>query len=432
MGLNPMNYAQSLDYLKLLAERGIKSGLEHTLAIARALSDPQESFPSILVAGTNGKGSVSATLASILSRSGRRTGLYTSPHLVDVRERVRVDGRWISKARFSGELAVVRRLAEEAVESKTVEDLPTHFEALTLLAFRHFQREGVEVAVLEVGLGGRWDCTNIVEPVLSVITSIARDHEEWLGLGLRNIAREKAGVLRARVPAVTSATRPEALEVLQKVARQLGTPLNLSSECTVTREEDSWHMECPEGRLETLPYPTLAGGHQLENAALACRAALVLRSLGWEISDGAVREGLQATRWLGRIQKVREGPAVYLDGAHNVEGCEALRRFADGLPGPRVLVFAAMKDKPMGDMATALFPAFDAVVATQVPMERCAAATAVPLENGSWEGFAEVDPAAAVERAARIAGPGGSVVVAGSLYLVGHLLSVWGMGEETP
>ena len=404
-----MNYAQSLDYLNLLAERGIKSGLEHTRILARALSDPQASFPSVLVAGTNGKGSVSATLASILSRSGRRTGLYSSPHLVDVRERVRVDGRWISKARFAADLTAVRRLAEEAVEAGTVEEMPTHFEALTLLAFRHFQRESVEAAVLEVGLGGRWDCTNIVEPVLSVITSIARDHEEWLGLGLRNIAREKSGVMRPRVPAITSATRPEALEVLQKVARSLDTPLKLSFECAVTRGEGSWRLECPEGRLESLPYPTLAGDHQMENAALACRAVLVLRSLGWEIPDAAVREGLQATRWPGRLQKVREAPAVYLDGAHNVEGCEALMRFAEGLQGPRVLVFAAMKDKPMEEMAAVLFPAFDAVVATQVPMERCAPATAVPLEAGSWEGCMEADPAAAVERAARIAGSGGSV-----------------------
>jgi dihydrofolate synthase / folylpolyglutamate synthase len=425
-----MNYAQALDYLDLLAERGIKSGLEHTRALARALSDPQESFPSVLVAGTNGKGSVSATLASILSRSGRRTGLYTSPHLVDVRERVRLDGRWISKARFATEMTAVRRKAEEAVESGAVEDMPTHFEALTLLAFRHFQREGAEVAVLEVGLGGRWDCTNVVEPILSLVTSIARDHEEWLGLGLRNIAREKAGVLRSQVPAVTSATRPEALEVLQKVARGLGTPLKLPSECGVTCGGDSWHLECPEGRLESLPYPNLAGDHQMENAALACRAALILRSLGWEIPDGAIREGLRTTRWPGRIQKVREAPAVYLDGAHNVEGCEALKHFAEGLPGPRVLVFAAMKDKPLEEMAAALFPAFDAVVATQVPMERCAPAFSVPLEGGSWEGLAEADPAEAVERAARTAGPGGSVVVAGSLYLVGHLLSVWGMGEE--
>lgn len=422
-----MNYSQALAYLDLLAEMGIKAGLDHTRTLARSLGDPQRSFPSILVAGTNGKGSVSATLASILGRAGLRVGLYTSPHLVDVRERIRVEGRRIPQARFASILSRVRRAADEALESGAVESIPTHFEALTLLAFVHFHEERVDMAVLEVGLGGRWDCTNVAEPVLSLITSLSRDHEDWLGKGIRNIAREKAGIMRAGVPAMTSASRPEALQVLTRTASALGTPLGIPGECRVEGSDTTWAMESPEGTLFELPYPTLAGRHQLENAALACRAALSLRTLGWGISDDAVREGILATKWPGRLQKVGERPSIYLDGAHNPEACEALRRFAEGLPSPRILVLAAMRDKPLEEMAAVLLPAFDAVVATELPMGRCAPAHTLPVLGGSCESAVEPDFLAALQRASHRAGPGGSVVVAGSLYLVGQALSALGL-----
>lgn len=421
-----MNYPQSLAYLDLLAEAGIKAGLDHTRALARELGDPQRAFPSVLVAGTNGKGSVCATLASILRVSSLRVGLYTSPHLVDVRERALVDGRKMGRESFAALLTEVRRRAEEAADGGVVEGMPTHFEALTLLAFLHFARSAVDLAVVEVGLGGRLDCTNIVEPSLSLITSVARDHEEWLGRGLRNIAREKAGILRPGVPALTSATRPEVLEVLMRRAREMGARLGTPGEVRVERGEGSWSLSCPEGSLGELPLPSLPGEHQVENAALACRAALALRSKGWRISDRAVKEGLRATRWPGRLQKVRENPGTYLDGAHNIEGCEALRRFAEGLPRPRVLVFAAMRDKPLEEMGSVLFSAFDAVVATQVPMDRCAPAEGIPIGHGPGR-FVEPIFERAVQRASDLAGPGGSVVVAGSLYFVGRLMAAWGI-----
>lgn len=422
-----MNYPQSLAYLDLLSEVGIKAGLDHTCTLARGLGNPQGAFPSILVAGTNGKGSVSAMLASILGAASFRVGLYTSPHLVDVRERVRVAGEMPGQDRFAALLSEVRRCAESALESGSVEEMPTHFEALTLLAFLHFAESEVDLAVLEVGLGGRWDCTNIVDPILSLVTSISRDHEEWLGKGLRNIAREKAGILRKGVPALTSATRPEAVEVIAHMAREVGAPLGLPGEVLVDRRGATWSLTCPEGGLDGLPDPVLPGEHQLENATLACRAALALRAKGWPIGDGAVREGLRSTCWPGRLQKIREAPDTYLDGAHNPEGCEVLRRFAEGLPRPRMLVFAAMRDKPLEEMAVALFPAFDAVVATRVPAQRCAPAESIPIGGGGRPDFVEPDPVCALARATALAGPGGSVVVAGSLYLVGHVMGALGM-----
>ena len=430
-----MNPSKAYAYLDLLAEMGIKAGIEHTMAISGLLGDPHESYPSILVAGTNGKGSVCAMLASILRRSGHRTGLYTSPHLVDVRERIRVDDEMITPDELAAGLTEIRRVSEEAAERGEIDSSPTFFEALTLLSFLHFKKEKVSIAVNEVGLGGRWDCTNIVRPCLSVVTSISLDHEEWLGKGIRNIAREKAGIFRAGVPSLTSANRPEALEVLRSEAARTGVTLAEPGECSKYCGPSTWGLACPEGELEGLPYPPLPGEHQLENAIAACRAALMLRKQGWRVEDGAIREGISSTRWPGRLQRCGGIPTVYLDGAHNLDGCRVLSDFASKLERPRVLVFAAMRDKPIDAMASALFPAFDRVLVTELEMDRCAKAEEI-RSLGASQGVEIVrTPSKAVELAKELATSDGTVVVAGSLYLVGHILGGMGglaVGEQLP
>ncbi|MEJ2368326.1 MAG: Mur ligase family protein, partial [Acidobacteriota bacterium] len=298
-----MNYPQSLDYLESLVRLGIKAGLERTRKLASAMGDPQNRYPSILVAGTNGKGSVSAFLESILRKAGFRTGLYVSPHLVDVRERISAGGGLIAREDFAARMTAVRQAAER------VKGRPTFFEVLTLAAFDHFAQAGVDAAVLEVGLGGRLDCTNIVGPRLSVVTNIGLDHQEWLGPDLPSIAREKAGIFRRGIPALTGSRRPVVVETLRREALRLGTPLRFRDEMSLEPTRDGWTLNCPEGSLRLPPAP-LAGRHQLENAALAVRAALVLREQGWEIPDSALIRGVAETRWPGRLQQVLQSPAT--------------------------------------------------------------------------------------------------------------------------
>jgi dihydrofolate synthase/folylpolyglutamate synthase len=419
-----MNHAETLAYLERLAWFGIKAGLERTRALSRRLGNPEGSYPSILVGGTNGKGSTVAFLEAILRASGRRTGLYTSPHLVDVRERIRVDGRMIPPAEFAHALTEVREAAEKALESAEVEGPPTYFEALTLAAFRHFRDRKVDVAVLEVGLGGRLDCTNVAPVILCAVTNVAMDHEEYLGPGLLSIAREKAGIFRPGIPALSGARGTWALRILRQEARRRGTRLDLPDWRTA-RGRDTWQLSAGERRIE-LPYPVLAGDHQLENAAFAVRCAWKLDDGGFAIPEEAIRRGVGEARWPGRLDLVGREPDVYLDGAHNLDGCDALARFVAGLPQPRkALVFAVMRDKPVADMARRLFPLFGKVWATSVPMERCLPPGKVPSVGGVE--VAEMpDPAAALRAAAEWSGREGVVVAAGSLYLVGYLLGLSG------
>jgi len=416
-----MNFQQSLAYLDALIGLGVQTGLDHTRHLASRLGNPQFAYPCILVAGTNGKGSTASFLTAILGAAGIGAGLYTSPHLVDVRERIRTGGTLIGEVEFASSLSCVREQAEAAVAAGELPSPPTYFEALTLVAFEHFRRRVVSAAVLEVGLGGRLDCTNVSEPVLSIVTNIGLDHEDYLGMGLQNIAREKAGIFRAGVPALTAAKDGPALETLRRRAAELGTPLGESRECQIQVSADSWRTICG-GRTADLPFPSLPGRHQLQNAALAVHAAWTLGDLGWKISPEAVREGIASARWPGRLERMGEAPDLYLDGAHNPDGCEALAAFVSGLPHRRkALVFTAMRDKPVRAMLAALAPSFDALWATRVPMARSLHSEEVACEAEGIEVRCQEDPMAALAAARSWAGPEGLVVVAGSLYLVGFI-----------
>jgi dihydrofolate synthase/folylpolyglutamate synthase len=418
-----MDFQQSLDYLDALIGLGVQTGLDHTRQLASRLGNPQLAYPCILVAGTNGKGSTASFLTAILGAAGIDAGLYTSPHLVEVRERIRTEGGLIGTPEFASCLSLVREQAEAAVSAGELLSPPTYFEALTLVGFEHFRRRAVPAAVLEVGLGGRLDCTNISEPVLSIVTNIALDHEDYLGLGLANIAREKAGIFRPGVPALTAAKEGPALETLRQRAAELGTPLGESRGCQVQVSADSWRTVCG-GRSADLPFPSLPGRHQLQNAALAVLAAWTLGDLGWRIPPEAVREGIASARWPGRLERLGEAPDLYLDGAHNPDGCEALAAFVSGLPQQRkALVFTAMRDKPVRAMLAALTPSFDALWATRVPMARCLDSEEVASAAEGIDVRTEDDPLAALSEARSWVGPEGLVVAAGSLYLVGWIKS---------
>lgn len=416
-----MDFAQSLAYLQSLVLLGVKRGLDHTRTLAEALGSPHLAVPCVLVGGTNGKGSTSAFLATALQRAGYGVGLYTSPHLVDVRERVTIGGELISQADFARAMSQVREVAEASAESGEAEGPPTYFEALTLLAMEHFKSRKVEVAVLEVGMGGRLDCTNIADPRVTVVTNVGMDHQEFLGDRIEAIAREKAGIFRPGVPAFTAARVPEALAVLHEEARSVGAPLHDGRGVEIRPSGSGWRLSCPEGAMD-LPHPALAGAHQIQNAALAVRCAWALRGLGLTLPDEAIRAGVREAAWPGRLERAGAAPDLILDGAHNPDGCQALAEFVGSLPtSPRGLVFTAMRDKDVSAMASLLFPRFDAVWATTVPMARCCTPEEVLQRSGMGNVRTQADAARALQEARQWVGPEGLVVAAGSLYLVGHI-----------
>ncbi|AFV77178.1 folylpolyglutamate synthase/dihydrofolate synthase [Thermus oshimai JL-2] len=384
-------------------------GLERVRALLARLGDPQRAYPVALVGGTNGKGSAARALAAILEEAGLKVGLYTSPHLVDFRERIAVQGAWVPEARLLALLEEVRPHAEEVGAS--------FFEIATAIALLHFAREGVGFAVLEVGLGGRLDATNATEPVLSIVTNIGHDHLEVLGPTLKDVAREKAGVFRRGVPALTAA-RGEGLLALKEEARARGTPLHVLGEDFFVEgvrplpEGLAFTLALGKGRL---PLRTpLLGPHQGENLALAALGGLLLGA-----DREAVARGVARVENPGRLQRLSlgEGREVVLDGAHNPEGAWALRAalLAHGLlPSALVLGFSQGKDHPA--MAEALGD-LGPVVLTRYSSPRGQDPKALlPLFPGAT---VEEEPLKALEKALALAP---RAVVAGSLYLVGEVL----------
>ena len=407
MSLDPLSY---LDSLK---SAGIRPGLGPVRSLLKRLGKPQGRFRSLLIGGTNGKGSIAVTLASVLQAAGCRVGLYTSPHLVDFRERIRVNGAQIPAESL-------RRLIREVREAGGG---VTYFEFATALAFLHFARSRVYWAVLEVGMGGRLDATNVVRPELSVISNIAMDHAEFLGPRLADIAREKAGIIRPGGVCITAARQAPVLAVIEGVCREKNARLlRVGREIRVRTARDGlFAIRCPGMDLKGLT-TALKGPHQRENAACALAALGVLRDRGVAIGDDAVREGLSSVRWEGRLEVVHERPTVLLDGAHNPAGAAALRRALDGFRYRRlVLVLGILADKDWRAMVRRLVPPAQRVIATRPPEERALPPEALAAEAKRHGRVAEVEenPRKAVRAALAAARRDDLVCVAGSLYLVG-------------
>ena len=415
----------ALAYLEERTERGIKFGLETIRALVSALGHPEKACPSLLVAGTNGKGSVAAYLDAALRGTGLRCGLYTSPHLVRVNERIAVSGRAIAGRDLARAVWAVRDAAEALVAQGTLAAHPTYFETLTAAAFWHFRATHVDVAVLEVGLGGRLDATNVAEPLVSAVVSLDFDHEAFLGTTLDAIAREKAGVMRAG-RAVVLGLLPEAARaaLLDEAHRKGARPVEAGSGVETT--------EHPEGRLtlrteahtwkRVLPLP---GAHQRDNLLVALRVLEEARAAGLPIVFARAARGLARVRWPGRLQRLPGRPPLLLDGAHNPAGARALAAHLRGL-GPFVLLFGVMADKNVRGLAAALFPLAREVVLTRPPGGRAATPEEIARRT---KGLArclhlETDVKRALALARKRTRPGETVVVAGSLYLVGAVLSL--------
>ena len=420
-----MNYPDSVRYLYSLGNelKTIKFGLATITTLMAALGNPERACRFVHVAGTNGKGSTCAMIESALRAAGVRTGLYTSPHLAEPTERIRINGDQVTAQQFADAFDIVHAAAERLLQSGAIEHHPTYFETVTAMGFVLFAREGVETAVLEVGMGGRLDATNIVTPALSVITRIDFDHEAFLGRSIEAIASEKAGILKPGVPAIFAPQRPEAETTLRERAAALASPLSSvrdwhAGDCEFD-PRGSRFMARKEGEDPVAVSCPLAGEHQVENAltAVAC-----LRHLGVDIS--AVERGIAATRWPGRLELISTSPEIILDGAHNPSGARALVCYMERFYADRkiCIMYGAMRDKSVVEMTGVLFPSAHTIIATAPAQERATR----PETIRDLSGRADTIVAATVPEALSIVRqfvPDMVTFVTGSLFVVAEARS---------
>lgn len=412
-------------YLAARVRFGIKFGLESMRALLAELGHPEQAWPCLLVAGTNGKGSVCAYAAAALQASGLRTGLYTSPHLVRVHERIVVNGREVSERALQSAVRAVRDAAQRLVERRALLAHPTYFEVLTAAACEHFRRARVDVAVLEVGLGGRLDATNACEPLASAIVTIDYDHQAWLGQTLAAIAREKAGVLRPGRTTVLGPLPAAARRAIESRARATGARLvSAPAGARLTERADGRVDLVTPGHRSTGLRP-LPGRHQRDNLLVAVRLLEAAAAAGLPVDLGRLAEATRRTRWPGRLQLLPGRPRLLLDGAHNPAGARALAAHLRAEPG-YVLVFGAMQDKDVRELAAPLFARARQVVLTRPRLPRAATPAQLQARTRGLGGGArhrQPSVARALGLARRLAGADGLVVVAGSLFLVGEALA---------
>jgi dihydrofolate synthase/folylpolyglutamate synthase len=429
-----------LSYLFGLGQFGIKFGLENMFAIVGRLGHPERTFRSIHIAGTNGKGSVTAMIDAGLRAAGHRSARYTSPHLVDLSERFVVDGRPVAADKMVAAVADVQSVIEDLLAERVLQAHPTFFEVTTAVAFELFRRAGVDTAVLEVGLGGRLDATNVIEPVATAITSIAYDHQQYLGSTLAEIATEKAGIIKPRVPMVVGELEPEAFTAIAGIARDRGAPLIRAADgVRVTRGGSRAGDPVRRALDNTIALRTpardygdvtigLPGAHQIENALVAVRILELLDSQGIAVPPEAVASGLARPSWPGRLdlRRLPDGREMLLDAAHNPAGAAALASYLRELEIGRLpLVFAGMHDKDLEGMLRALLPVVGPLVVTRASNRRSAdpdrlveLAHRVAPETAVT---VAASPVEALDVAFRISP---RIIVAGSIFLLGDVMKL--------
>jgi dihydrofolate synthase / folylpolyglutamate synthase len=413
-----MTYQETLSHIYALGRFGIKPGLERVAKLLDALGNPQHSFTTVHVVGTNGKGSTASFLSSILSAAGYRTGLFTSPHLISFTERIRSNGNEISED-------AVTRLAEQVMAAAP--EGATFFEIVTALAVLYFAEQGMEIAIFEAGMGGRSDATSALDGILTVIASISLDHTDYLGKNIAEIAAEKAGVCKAGSPMVSARQLPEAERVIAQRAEEIGSSCYLCG-----REFDAFWQD---GELNyrglNLDIDGLKSGlpglYQKENAALALAAAEVLSGAGFPVTEEAVRSGIEQARWPGRMELFPGPPRLILDGAHNPAGAAALAEALGAIPRRRLfMVVGVMGDKELSGILSPLLPLADAVFAVAPAIER--ALSPIDLASYCVNAGANAEAAGSVEqgiaKAKAAAGPDDLIVVCGSLFTVGEARSL--------
>lgn len=416
-----------LAFLYSLERLGMKFGLENISRLCEALGHPERAFASIIVAGTNGKGSVTAMAETALRRAGHRSARYTSPHLVRLEERFVIDGREVATGDLVETLGRIQHVVSGLVASGALQAPPTFFECTTAAAFELFRRAGVEIAVLEVGLGGRLDSTNVVTPIAAAITSIDLDHQAQLGNTLASIAREKAGVIKPGVPVVCGPVPAEAERVIRGVAEARRARIVMaSSDVALRANGDGSHDFTSRARTLTGVRLSLAGRHQAANAAVVVCLLDVLHAAGVRVDDRAVRAGLEETAWPGRLERVRaDGCEIILDAAHNPAGAAALASYLREIGwSDCVLVFGAMRDKDVSGMLAELAPLCRRIVCTTAPSPRAHIASELARMAANVTSVAVEAVPSPDEALRRARGAGARIVVAGSIFLLGPLRGI--------
>ncbi len=420
-----MNYQETLLYLDSLGKFGIKLGMERIEGLLRELGNPEQKIKTVHVTGTNGKGSVSSMIANILRAANLKVGKFTSPHLVKYNERIVTGGADISDESFAALLTIVKRAADSIVV-KGVCEQPTQFEILTAAAFLHFALENVDYAVIEVGMGGLWDSTNVITPVVSVITNVSLDHTDRCGATVERIAMQKAGIIKENVPVVTAAEGDDALGPIKAVAMFKQAKLYIYGRAfwgtEVESSMDGQTFTLHAGEYYSSDYTIkLPGEHQIANTSVAVVAAKLISKQDERINELALHLGVSNTVWPGRLERISQGPDVILDGAHNPAGAAALRKALDKYYADqkRIFVFGMMGDKDMTNVIKTLIRPLDMVYAVRADSgDRAAAAEELAGLIGP-QALAVDSVAAAYEAAVNEAGEDGVVCVCGSLYLVG-------------
>src|SRR5882724_1553161 len=440
-----MNYESSVRYLLSLGRElaaptqaaAAKFDLENITVLAERLGRPDRAYPTAHIAGTNGKGSTAAFLESILRHAGFRTGLNTSPHLDKINERIRVNGLEIADEAFADVLTRIQIAIEELLAKGKLRAHPTYFESVTAMAMQYFAEQRADFGVFEVGLGGRLDATNILQPAITIITRIDFDHENFLGHSLREIAAEKAGILKPYVTAMVAEQREEARKVVLARAKEIGAPV-VETSLAYQLENETHNREtgCASATLREIAtawtcelVPRLPGRFQLQNAVNAVAAGRVLAARGYRISDESIKHGIAEAEWPGRLEKLQSRPDVYLDGAHNPSAARELAAFwNENFTERRIwLVYGALRDKAVDEIAGLLFPRATEVILTEPRTSRAISARQLEEIAAHYAPAVRVIANAeqAVEYAMEKAAPEDAVFATGSLYLVGQIRHWW-------
>ena len=419
-----MQYKETLTYLFGLQKFGIKFGLTNISHLLQLLGNPHERLKAIHIAGTNGKGSTAATLASIMQKAGYRVGLYTSPHLVYFTERIRINGREIDESKV---VELTERIKFTVQSSELREELSkiTFFEFTTAMAILYFMEEGVDIAVMETGMGGRLDATNVINPLVSIITNISIEHKEFLGDTIEAVAYEKGGIIKEGIPLITGVEQPSAFQVIEKICGEKGAPLyRLWRDFSFLKKGANRlsYNGIDEG-FDDLTL-NLAGSHQFSNASMAIASVELLRENGFTISNEAIYGGLADVAWPGRLETVSQNPKIILDGAHNPAGAEALAKvIADELEFDRLfLILGIMADKDIEGIISPLASLADEVILSRPEYERASPASALlPMAkkyNNNSTAFEALKEAIAYARSR--AAVDDLIIISGSLFTVGE------------
>lgn len=415
------SYKKSLDYLYSLEKYGMVFGLTQIRKILKAIGNPHEEFFSIHVGGTNGKGSTAAMIASILEKEGYKVGLYTSPHLINFTERIKINGKEIEEK----EVIKLTDWMRERIGAYGIEPHFTFFDFTTAMAMQYFKQNMVDLAILEVGLGGRLDSTNVINPLLSIITNVSKDHVEYLGKNILKIAEEKAGIIKKKRPLITAASQPRVINLFSKICRQKGSSFYRVGKDFryITRGDMNFDYEGLNRKLWGV-HINLMGFHQIINATTALGAIEILEDLGYTVSTQAMLEGLRDVRWPGRLEMISQSPRVILDGAHNQAGATVLKEYLEKELKYRnlILLIGIMKDKDIKSILHLLTPLADQIILTRPKIDRAASPLLLQekIGNNCKKVWIIEDLEDAIKKGISMMGKEDLLCITGSLYTVGE------------